>query len=91
MISISEEADTIAVELGGKIRTDSRDAEYEELKRMILNSQVWRKSAEIRPKPMFWVGAPGDILIVKHREAGLTLQGNRIPKEWKRRILEFIR
>ncbi|MCB1232318.1 MAG: hypothetical protein KDN19_18865 [Verrucomicrobiae bacterium] len=90
-ITITELDGDVTVEVGDVERVIPRTGEYAQLRDMILRSPQWREDAETPYSPMPWSGPPRDILTIRHRESGLNLQGERVPAEWKKRILRLSR
>ena len=62
-------------------------AKYEQLKKAVLGSAVWRERASNSGSLGFFSGPPRDILTVRSGELSVTLQDSDVPKEWKKSIL----
>ena len=62
-------------------------AKYEQLKKAILQSTVWRENASSSGSLGFFSGLPRDILTVRSGELSVTLQDSDVPEKWKKSIL----
>ena len=88
-VKIAETNDNITVSVGDVERTLSSRLEYNSLKAFILTSTEWRENAEVEYYSGPWSGPPRDILIIDYKGSGLMFQGQSVPVEWKRRILNL--
>jgi hypothetical protein len=61
--------------------------EYTALKRLILESPEWSANTGEQYSRMPWSGPPRDILDVSQKDRGIRLQGDRVPPDWRKRIL----
>lgn len=81
-ITISQVGDYVSISRDGCSSQVANDRAYRALRATLFKSEKWRLEADEQFYQGPWMGKPRTILSLEHRENGLFLQGEEVPKEW---------
>lgn len=91
-LSLSESSGEVSLVLwmGAERKGLVEPKKYLALKDGILRSQIWQEEATEHYFSGPFSGSPRDILVVRSGRRGICLQGEKVPKEWRRLILALV-
>ena len=91
IVELSEEAEGAFLRMNfEEIRYDiSNNASYLDFKKAVLTSSIWNEKSSADFPILIFTGGPRDILTIQIHDRNLTLQGDKVPQNWKKSLLEL--